>query len=49
MSTTDHDIRFYGRDGSRRGQQLGTQLKIIGMEPMIYRRSWPIEAMMGMR
>ena len=26
-----------------------SQLKIIGLEPMIYRRSWPIEAMMGVR
>ena len=26
-----------------------TQLKIIGVEPMIYMRSWPIEAMMGVR
>ena len=26
-----------------------TQLKIIGVEPMIYRRSWRIEAMMGVR
>ena len=24
-------------------------VKIIGVEPMIYRRSWPIEAMMGVR
>ena len=26
-----------------------TKLKIIGMEQLIYRRSWPIEAMMGVR
>ena len=30
-------------------ESVGTQLKIIGVEPMIYRRSWPIEAMMGVR
>ena len=28
---------------------LLSQLKIIGVEPMIYRRSWPREAMMDVR
>ena len=31
------------------GQYHPSQLKIIGVEPMIYRRSWAIEAMMGAR
>ena len=30
-------------------KNFASQLKIIGMDPMIYRRSWPIEAMMGVR
>ena len=28
---------------------INSELKIIGVEPMVYRHSWSIEAMMGVR
>ena len=42
-------IHCKNRDNCRTGGGYTSKLKIIGVEPMIYRRSWPIEAMMGVR
>ena len=49
--SNESKIVLFSRNESHLGGNQGwpTQLKIIGGELMIYRRSWPIEAMMGMR